>query len=332
MKTDHMRRAVFSLLAMATSGWLAAPAWAQGGYPAKPVRILVGVNAGGAADFFARTFAQKVGEATGASFVIENKAGAGGTMAADAAAKAPADGYTIVAAAPTAMIVAPYLYKQLGYSPATDFVPITVLGGGPLVLVVHADLPARSVAELLSLAKSKPSELPFGSGGLGSAGHLTTEMLASMAGINLVHVPYKGEGQAINDLLGGQVKMMFTAYSLVEQHVRSGRLRVLAISSKTRLPSLPDLPTVQESTPSLASFESLGWIGLFAPAKTPPEIVNWLAAKWRDARRQPDVGARFEAMGMGVVVTPTPDDFAALMRTETARWPRVIVSAGVKPE
>ena len=322
-----------ALLALSACGCsFAGAALAQGGYPAKPVRILVGVNAGGAADLFARTFAQKVGEATGGSFVVDNKPGAGGTLAADAAAKAAADGYTLLAAAPTAMIVAPWLYKQLGYAPATDFTPVTVLAGGPLVLVVNAELAAANVAQLVALARARPGELAFGSGGQGSAGHLTTEMLASMAGFKAVHVPYKGEGQAINDLLGGQVKLMFTGYNLVEPHVKSGRLRVLAISSKTRLPSLPNVPTVQESLPALAGFESLGWIGLFAPARTPPEVTHWLAAKWRDVRQQPDIVARFEAMGMGMLVTPTPEDFAALLKSETTRWQKLIASAGVKPE
>lgn len=328
MKTRRVLLAGLALLPLAAAG----AASAQSDYPARPVRILVGVNAGGAADVMARTFAQHVGEAMKANFVVDNKPGAGGTVAADAAAKAAPDGYTLVAAAPTAMIVAPHLYRKLGYDPATDFAPIAVLGGGPLVLVASAGAPVRSVADVIALAKSRPGQVVYGSGGQGSAGHLTMEMFASSAGLQLVHVPYKGDGQAANDLLGGQFQIMFTAYRLVEPHVKSGKLRLLAVSSGTRPKHMPDVPTVAESDPSLAGFESLGWIGLFAPARTPPAIAKRLSDAWVAVRRMPDVARRFENFGMDFVTTASPEDFARFMQAERSRWAKVIAAAGVKPD
>ena len=325
------RRQTLKLLASAVpplslGGWASA----QTDYPAKPVRLLVGVAPGGAADVFARLYARIVGEALQRSFVVENRAGAGGTLAADVVAKAAADGYTLLVSAPTVMVVAPYLYKKLPFDPTRDFEPVALLSGGPLVLVVHASVPANNVAELLALAKGKPGQLAFGSGGQGTASHLTAEMFASATGIQLLHSPYKGDGQAVTDLVGGQVQMMFTALSLVDPQIKAGRLKLLAVTSKIRLPSIPQVPTVDES--GVQGFESLGWIGLFAPAKTPAAIVQKLALAWNKVRQQPDVEAHFSAMGMGLLRFNSPQEFANFQRSEVGRWSQVIKAAGVQPE
>lgn len=305
-------------------------AQAVNAYPAKPIKLLVGVTAGGAADVFARLAGQKMGESLGQSFIVENKAGAGGTLAAEVAARAPADGYTLLVTAPTVMVVAPFLYKGLAFSPARDFVPITVLGGGPLVLVTHASVPAHNVSELQALARAKSGQITFGSGGQGTASHLSAELFAKLSDVKLLHIPYKGDGQAVNDLLSGQVQMMITGYNLVEPHIRSGRLRLLATTGRERLPILPQVPTLQET--GLKGYESLGWIGLYAPAGTPDPIVRRLAAEWNKARQQPELAAQLAAMGMGALSTNSPEAFAAFQRAEVDRWSKVIADAGVKAD
>ncbi|MCJ0764005.1 Bug family tripartite tricarboxylate transporter substrate binding protein [Variovorax terrae] len=326
------RRKLFKLMPGAAAVLATGPAaWAQAAdYPSKPVKVVVGVNAGGAADYFARIFAQKMTQATGQSFFVDNRPGAGGTLAADYVAKSAADGYTLLITAPTVMIVAPYLYKQLNFVPERDFAPIALLAGGPVVLVVNAQVPARSVAELIALAKQKPGELSFGSGGQGTNSHLSGELFASMTGTRLTHVPYKGDGQALTDLLGGQVQMMFTGYNLVEPHVKSGKLRLLGVTGDTRLAPLPDVPTVAEA--GVKGFHSTGWIGLYAPRHAPAQAIQRLNAEWQKARRQPDVHAKFEAMGMGALSSDTPGQFAAFQKSEAARWSKIILDAGVKPE
>lgn len=309
-----------------------APHWLHAQTPTtgKPIKLLVGVAPGGAADVMGRMFAQKVGEALGQSVIVDNKPGASGTLAADAAAKTPPDGLTLLASAPTVMIVAPHLYKNLGFNPQKDFEPVVLLGGGPLALVVHADTPARTPQELVALAKAKPEQIAFGSGGLGTASHLSSAMFASQAGLRLIHSPYKGEGQAINDLLGGQVQMMITAYNLVEPHVKSGRLRLLGVTSKTRMAALPQTPTLDES--GLGGYESLGWIGIYAPAKTPLALRQRIAAEWRKARATPEIATKFDSTGMGYIPSGTPEEFAAFQQAETVRWAKVIKDANIQPE
>lgn len=296
----------------------------------KPIRLLVGVAAGGAADVMGRMFAQKVGEALGQSIIVDNKPGASGTLAADTAAKSAPDGLTLLASAPTVMIVAPHLYKNLPFNPQKDFEPVVLLGGGPLALVVHSDTPANSVQELIQLAKNKPGQIAFGSGGLGTASHLSSALFANMAGLQMLHSPYKGEGQAINDLLGGTVNMMITAYNLVEPHVKSGRLRLLAVTSKSRMGVLPQVPTLDES--GLPGYESMGWIGIYAPAKTPLALRQRIAAEWRKARAMPEIATRFDSTGMGFLPSGTPEEFAAFQQAEIVRWTKVIKSANIQPE
>jgi tripartite-type tricarboxylate transporter receptor subunit TctC len=324
------RNMLAALCAMAGATVAPHAAWADPTYPQKPVRLLVGVAPGGAADTLGRIFAQRVGEALGQSIIVDNKAGASGTIAAEAAAKSSPDGYTLVATSPTVMVVAPYLYRQLGFVPQRDLEPVVLIGGGPLGVLVNTNVPARSLRELIGLAKARPGTLAFGSGGNGTASHLSAEMLASQASIELLHSPYKGEGQALTDLLGGQVQMQITALNLADAHIKSGRLRLLAVTSKTRMPSYPDVPTVDES--GLPGYESLGWIGLYAPAKTPPAIVQRLAAEWRKARAIPEVAKLFDSTGMGYIPSGTPEEFLAFQKSEVLRWEKVLQKANLKPE
>lgn len=324
------RSAIAGLAGLAAGSALPTQAWAQQGYPSKPIRLLVGVAPGGAADTLGRLFAQKVGDALGGTIVVDNRAGASGTIAAQAGAKASPDGYTLLATAPTVMIVAPHMYKQLGFSPQTDLDPVVLLGGGPLVVLVNAEVPARSLQELIALARAKPRSIAFGSGGQGTASHLSGEMLANQAGVELLHSPYKGEGQALTDLLGGQIQMQITALNLAEPHIRSGRLRLLAVTGKTRLASWPQVPTVDES--GLRGYESLGWIAIYAPANTPPAITQRLAAEWRKARATPEVAKYFDSNGMNYIPAGTPEDLAAFQKSEVARWDNIIKKAGLKPE
>lgn len=324
------RSCILGLAIGAVGGSLPQFASAQTGFPNKPIRLLVGVAPGGAADAMGRLFAQKVGEALGGTIIVENKAGASGTIAADAAAKSAPDGYTLLATSPTVMIVAPYIYKQLGFTPQKDLDPVVILGGGPLGVLVNADVPVKTLQELIALAKAKPNSIAFGSGGQGTASHLSSEMLANQAGIELLHSPYKGEGQALTDLLGGQIQMQITALNLAEPHIKSGRLRLLAVTGKTRLASLPQIPTVDES--GLRGYESLGWIAVYGPAKIPAAISQRLAAEWRKVRATPEVAKIFEASGMAYIPAGTPEDLAAFQKAEVIRWERIIQKAGLKPE
>ncbi|WP_028605427.1 Bug family tripartite tricarboxylate transporter substrate binding protein [Ottowia thiooxydans] len=303
---------------------------AQQPYPQKPIRVVVGVAPGGAGDILGRLFAQRLSEG-GQSLFVENKPGAAGTLAADFVAKAAPDGYTLLVAAPATMVVAPFLFKKLSFDPSRDFEPIGLLGGGPLVLVVPSELPVKSVTDLAALIQKAPAgSVAFGSGGQGTASHLTAEAWARAQGAKLIHSPYKGDGQALMDVLGGQVQFMFTGLNLVEPHIKSGRLRVLGVTSKSRLSAIPQIPTLDES--GFKGFESLGWLGVYAPAKTPASIIQKLASDWETARKTPAVAGVLNAAGMGALTLKTPAEFASFQRSEITRWAAVIKAAGIEPE
>jgi len=274
---------------------LAGGAQAQA-YPSRTVEILVGSNPGGPADFLSRLYAKAANAKLGQPFVVENRPGASGVMAAESVAKAPADGYTLTVGGPAAMISPPYLMARVGYDPIRDFAPVAMLGAGAFVLAVHPSVPARSLQDLIALARSKPGSVAFGTGGVGAAAHLLGVGVRAGAGVAVLHVPYKGEGQAVNDLLGGQVQLMFTAPNVVLPHVRSGRLRALAVSSRDRMASAPEIPTAHEA--GLTDFEYLGWIVAYAPAAVPRAVTDTLAAAWLKLRGQPAVRDRLETMGM----------------------------------
>jgi tripartite-type tricarboxylate transporter receptor subunit TctC len=298
-------------------------------YPDHSVRVLVGTAPGGITDYMARLFTQALSKSTTQSFIAENRGGASGTLAAAYAARAPADGYTLLATTPTVMIVAPYVYSNLSFNPATDFVPVCLLGAGPAVLVVNADLPIHSVADLIALAKSKPSQIAYASGGLGSAGHLTGELFASMAGIKLLHVPFKGDGEGAINVMGGQVPMQFSVMSVVGPQIKSGRLRALGVASTKRMASAPEIPTMAEA--GLPGFTALAWVAIYAPKSTPPAIVAELNARWQAARVLPEVKDLIASVAMDDVDFKTPEALAAFQKTEAVRWGDVIKASGVKP-
>lgn len=325
------RRTALAMLAGA-AGWVALPARAHAAaaYPARPVRLLIGAPPGGPSDFMGRIYSDSLAPQLGQAFVVDNKPGASGTLAADAAAKAQPDGHTLLVSGPSAITAAPYLFK-LSYDPAADFVPVSMLGAGAFVLAVHPSVPARSVQELLALARAKPGTLAFGSGGNGSSGHLCAELFGSMAGAKMFHVPYKGDGQALTDLLAGQIQVMFTAPNVAVPYAKAGRLRMLAVTTRERVPSMPDLPTVAES--GVKDFEYLGWISVFAPAATPRTAIDTLVQAWQKARNAPAVRGKLEDLAM---VAPdrlvSGEPLAQFIRAESMRLGKLIRDTGIKAD
>ena len=319
MPVHHLWRAA-ALIAAAVP--VAASAQA---YPAKAVRVVVPFPPGSGVDIAIRLITPKLTEALGQQFVSDNRPGAGGNIGAELAARAPADGYTLFAAgAPAA--VSQTLYAKLGYDLIKDFEAIALVASVPLLLVVHPSLPVKSAKALEALAKAKPGALTFASTGNGSTPHLTAEMLKMHTGIQIVHVPYKGSPAAITDLLSGNVTLMFANSLSVLPHVKSGRLRALAISSRKRSPLSPDLPTVAET---YSGFESGTWYSFAAPAGTPREIVARLNAAIVKALQMPDVREKFHAQGADLM-PGTPQEAGAFYRSEVAKWSKVVKASGAK--
>ncbi len=302
-------------------------------YPSRPVKILVGAVPGGPSDFIARIFAEAVtNNGLGGSMVIENKPGASNMLATEAAAKAPADGYTLLSSGPGPIAVQPHLMTKLPYDPAA-LVPVAMPGAGAFVLVVHPSVPANNVKDLLALAKAKPGTLTYGSGGNGSSGHLCTELFTSMGGGKMTHIPYKGDGQAMGDLLGGQIQVMFTAPNVAMANVKAGKLKLLAVTTPTRVSSMADVPTVAES--GLPGFEYLGWIIMFAPPGTPKPVVDALAGAWAKARRTPAVQSKLQELAMAApesLATADSAGLATFLRKESERLGKVIRDAGIKAD
>jgi tripartite-type tricarboxylate transporter receptor subunit TctC len=309
---------------------LAATPWALAqSYPTKPVKVLVGAAPGGPADFLARTFSDVATAALGQAFVVDNKPGATGSLAAGIVAKSAADGYTLMAGAPTAIVTAPHIVAKLDHDPEKDFVPITMLGAGAFVLAVHPALPVNSVQELIALAKSKPKSLNFGSGGNGSSGQLCTEAFAAQAGIEMTHVPYRGDGPASIDLLGGQIQLMFTAPNVAIPHHQSGKLKIIGVSSRERMPSLPQIPSVFESLPS---FEYYGWIILFAPSGTPPTVLEGLEKAWIQAKSQSAIKTKLDTLGMAPPIQfSSRESLLAFLKTERERTRVLVKKLGITP-
>ena len=298
-------------------------------FPAKPVRVITPFTAGSAIDTLARVLGQKMSDAWGQQVVIDNRIGANGIIGTEAAAKAPPDGYTIHLGNISTLAVNPHLYLKLPYDAVKDFLPLTLAATIPVVLVVHPSLPVKSVKELIALAKARPGQLNYASGGTGSAQHLPMEMLRVDAGINITHVPYKGLGPAFNDVLGGQVPMMFAGVSNVVPHIKTGRLRVLAIGSPKRSATLPEVPTVAES--GVPGFDFDSWTGYLAPAGTPKEISVKLHADITRTLGLPEVRDKLTALGFDLA-GGTPEAFATLIRNDIARFGKLIKAAGIVPE
>jgi tripartite-type tricarboxylate transporter receptor subunit TctC len=316
------------LTALAAMFGISAGAAAQD-YPSKPIKIVVPTPPGGIADILARQVGQKIGENTGATVVVENKSGATGQVAAQFVAKSPPDGYTIFIGYHSTHAMLQHLVAKLPYDPDKDFVPVIYLALAPNILVVNPSVPARSVQELIGYAKANPGKLTFASQGIGSTGHLGGEQFKQSAAIDISHVPYRGAAPALQDLIAGQVSMMFDVVPLSKEHIAAGKVRALAVATKQRVPALPDVPTMAEA--GLPDVEAGAWWGLLFPAGTPPHIVEWLNREAKRALSAPDVRARLEDQGMTLYLG-TPAEFADHIATETKRWGEVIRKAGIKPE
>ena len=317
-------RGAATAFALSVSG----TAFAQG-YPAHPIRIVVPASAGaGVLDIMARLVGQRLGAALGQQVVIDNRAGAGGNLGAEVAAKAPADGYTLLISN-TSLVVSPYLYARLTYDPLTDFLPVTMVNSAPLMLVVHPSLTAKSVADLIAHAKAHPGQLNYGSGGVGSTPYLAAELFKSLAGVDVVHVPYKGGAPALADLVAGQLSFMIENVPGTMPFVRDGRLRALAITSSQRSPLAPELPTMAEA--GVPGYEMVGWNGLFAAKGTPHEIVARLNTELVKILRAPDVTEQMAALG-AEPGGDAPDEFGSFVKGESMRWGKIIKEKGIRLE
>lgn len=306
-----------------------ASAMAAAAYPDRPLRLILPFPPGGPSDIVARLFGQKLGETLGQTVVIDNRGGAAGNIACETTARATPDGYTLMQATVGTMAINPGLYAKLPYDPVLDFRPVSLLTATPYLLVVHPGVPARSVKELVAYVKSRPGQLNFASGGVGTGNHFSAELFRLAAGLDMVHVPYKGTGQALNDVLAGQVQMMFMNLLPALPQVKSGKLRGLAVTSGQRSPAAPDIPTIAET--GVAGYESTSWHGIVVPAKTPAAIVKRLHGELARIARLPEVRKPLEAQGT-TVIGSTPEEFAATIKAETAKWSGVIKTAGIKPE
>jgi tripartite-type tricarboxylate transporter receptor subunit TctC len=305
----------------------ALPALAQN-YPARPIRLVVPQSPGGSTDQVARPLAKLLGDALGQGVVVDNRAGAGSVIGTDIVAKSAPDGYTLLAVA-ASFTISPALYKQLPFDPERDFTPVTLLSAFPNVLVVHSSLPVASVAELFAYLKKNPGKANYSSSGIGTGTHLSTELLKHLAGIDMVHVPYKGGAPSINALLAGEVQVTLATISTALPHVKSGRLRALAVTSGRRVSALPEVPTLEES--GVKGYEYLSWIGLLAPAKTPRAIVEKLAVESARAARTAEMRAILALEGAEPIGS-SPDEFALQIRTELARWSKLVAATGIKAD
>jgi len=316
--------ALLLLAALFTAG--SRPAQAQP-YPIKPVRIIVPYTPGGSNDVLGRMVAKHMQDAFKQPFVVENKAGAAGQIGAESAAKSAADGYTLLVAPNDVMTVTPNFHPNGPYDPVKDFEPIGTLGAVPIVLVVNASSPYKTVSELVAAAKAKPGVLSYASAGSGGPQHMSAELFASMTGVKMVHVPYKGNVPALTDVLGGQVDVLFSPINSALPHIKNGKLRALAMASDKRVASLPDVPTLTET--GVPGYKSEIWIALFAPARTPKEIVDALAAEVVRMQTLPEVKEQLSAQGIDPL-TATPAQVSSMVKTDLARWQQVIKDTGVK--
>ncbi len=324
MKSNVWRVLVWALLLCSGLAWSQSAS-----YPNRPVRLVVPAAPGGGADFLARIVSGKLQEQTGQSFVVENRAGASGTIAADMVTKAAADGYTVLLGQSTSIAIAPHLYQKLGYDTLRDLKPVTLVAEVPNMLVVHPGVPAKTARDLIALAKAKPGTLNFGSAGKGAPSHLAGEMFKAAAGVDLVHVPYKGAGPAVNDLLAGQIQVMFAPMVAVLPHVKAGRLRALALTSAHRSPAIQDLPTLAES--GLPGFAIVSWFGLFLPVDTAPAVVDRLHQEAAKALKTPEVAERFAKEGAQPVGS-SPAEFTAYVQREYALFAKVIKDNNIKAD
>ena len=316
--------ALFAAFTVAASGAASAQA-----FPTKPVRFVVPFAPGGSTDTLGRALGQKLSDALGQQVVIDNRTGANGNIGMEIVAKAPPDGHTIVLGYIANVAIGPSLYQKLPFDPVKDYEAITLLATSPNVLVAHPSVQASSLKDVIALARAKPGAINYASASVASVGHLTGELLNNLAGMKMTHVAYKGSGQAVTDLLGGHIQLMFSGFSSVMPHIKSGKLRPLAQTGEKRSPALPEVPTIAES--GFPKFEATAWYGVHAPAKTPKPIVNRLNAEFVKALKMPDVRDRLTALGFELVGS-TPDHYASYIKSEIRKWEKVVKASGAKPE
>ena len=326
---QKLTRLILAVCAASVAVLAAGPAAAQGDFPSKPIRIIVPFSAGGVVDSIARIVGEKLSVKYGQPVIVENKAGAGGSIGTDFVAKSAPDGYTLLAVSPS-HAVAPTLIKGVTWDPVRDFRAIEGFGIIPNVFVVHPDVPAKTMGELVALAKSSATPLTYATAGIGTSNHLSGELFAQSAGIKLTHVPYKGQPDALNDLLSGRVTMMPLTTALAAPHIKAGKLRALAVTTSKRSPALPQVPTVAESA-NLPGYEVGTWFGFVAPAKLPDAIARKLSADVVAILAMPDVKAKFDTLGMDLA-PQSPAEFDAFIAQEFVKWSKVIKQAGIEAQ
>jgi len=322
------RIAVWMLALGAVSGLLSAGTSSAQTYPVKPVRVVVPFSAGGGSDLVARAIAPRLTAALGQSVIVDNRPGADGQIGASQVARAPADGYTLLVGTTGPMVISPALEAKMPYDTLHDFAPITQLVTQPIALVVHPSLSVATVSQFVTFAKARPGALNYGSAGVGNGTHLAAEIFCSLTGIRMVHVPYKGTGPAVTDLVSGQVQVMFSSIPVLLPHIQSHRLKALAVGSEARMPMLPNVPTMAEG--GIKGFDASSWYGLFAPAGTPAEVLRRLNGETVSALESPDVSTLLSSQGAGPVGSSV-EQFSSHVRSELGKWKRAVEAAGVKP-
>ncbi len=298
-------------------------------FPTKPIRFVVPFAPGGSTDTLARVLGVKLSDSLGQQVVIDNRTGANGNIGMEIVAKAPPDGHTIVLGYIANVAIGPSLYDKLPFDPVKDYEHVTLLATSPNVLVAHPSLKATNMKELIALAKTQPGKLNYASASVASVGHLTGELINQLAGVKMTHVAYKGSGQAVTDLLGGHIQLMYSGFSSTLPHIKSGKLRALAQTGEKRSPALPDVPTIAES--GFPKFEATAWYGVHAPAKTPKALVTKLNAEFVKALKLPDVRERLSSLGFEIAAS-TPEQYASYIRSEIKKWEKVVKASGAKPE
>lgn len=328
MDMRNSLQVMVSLIGVAFAAVAGAQSTAEG-FPVRPIRFIVPNAAGGSTDLVARTVAQKLAEGLGQQVVVDNRPGSGGIIGTEAVAKAAPDGYTLLMGTIGNIAISPHLYRKLAYDPVRDFAPITQLAAAAYMLVTHPSLPVGSVRQLVALAKTKPGHINYGSAGSGTGSHLSAELFKSVSAIDITHVPYKGGTPALIDVMAGHVQVMFNGIPSTMPHLKTGRVRVLAVTTASRSPAAPDIPTIGEA--GFPGAEATSWTGVLAPARTPQPVIAKLHGEFAKVLQHPDVKSRLSGDG-AIPVGSAPAQFARFMQSELAKWGKVIRASGAKAD